>query len=152
MTGTVALTEGEQELAAAELRAVLSATSDPARRDELERAVAAVEAGSLDEGSQRLLERVLELALQAGRVRALYGPGGEQTALQLHRRLPSGAELAQSARDVGRALASLTGTTLEGIELAAVGPGAYTLRVEAGGAQLSVRLDRQGARVQSVGV
>jgi hypothetical protein len=152
VSGTLALTESEQELAAAELRAVLSATSDPTRRDELEHAAAAVEGGSLDETSQRRVERVLELAIQAGRVRALYGPAGEQTALRLHRRLPSGVELAESAREVGRALGTLSGRTLDVIELAAVGPGAFTLRVEAGGAQLAVRLDRQGARLQSVGV
>ena len=44
------------------------------------------------------LERVLELGLQAGRIRAVYGPGGEQAALRLFRRLPAGAELAETAR------------------------------------------------------
>ena len=50
------------------------------------------------------LEPILELALQAGRIRAVYGPPGEQAALRLYRKLPRGAALQQSARDVSDAL------------------------------------------------
>ena len=35
------------------------------------------------------LDRLLTLALQSGRVRALYGPGGEQAALRAFRKLPT---------------------------------------------------------------
>jgi hypothetical protein len=94
----------------------------------------------------------VELALQAGRIRAVYGPPGEQAALRLYRRLPRGTALTESAREVSEALASLRGSTLEGASLTAVGPGSYTLSLSAGDARLSVRLDRQGARVTSVEV
>ncbi len=96
------------------------------------------------------LERVVTIALQSGRVRALYGPGGEQALLRLYRKLPGGVELAQSAAAVGEALSGLRGRTLESVALTAVGPGAFSLTVAAGGVQLKVHLDRQGARLASV--
>ena len=42
------------------------------------------------------LDRLLTLALQSGRVRALYGPGGEQAALRAFRKLPTGSELPET--------------------------------------------------------
>ena len=57
-----------------------------------------------------------------------------------------------SAKAVNEALASLEGRSLDQISIAAVGPGAFTISLVAGGAELSVRLDRQGARLASVGV
>ena len=98
------------------------------------------------------LEPILELALQAGRIRAIYGPPGETAALRLYRKLPRGAALQQSAREVSEALSSLQGHTLEGATLTAVGPGAYTLSIATAEGRLSVKLDRQGARITSVEV
>jgi hypothetical protein len=141
----------EREVALAEAQAVLAVAADPGYRDELAGLVAAADEGSLGDDDALVLERVLELGLQAGRIRALYGPGGEQAALRLYRRLPRGAELGASARSVTEALGGLSGRTLESISVDAVGPGAYTLSVAVDGATLSIRLDRQGARVGAVG-
>jgi hypothetical protein len=148
----IALSAAEQEIALAETRAVLAAAARPAYREELEALESAVGAGELDAGHADSLERIVELALQTGRIRALYGPPGEQAALRLYRRLPRGAALAASAREVSEALGSLQGRTLEGASLTAVGPGSYTLSLSAGEARLSVRLDRQGARLTTVEV
>jgi hypothetical protein len=98
-----------------------------------------------------LLENVLELGLQTGRIRALYGPGGEQAAIATVRKLPRGRERGESARDVSAALQALAGKTLDSVALTAVGPGAFTLALGAGGVELSVRLDKSGARLTSVG-
>jgi hypothetical protein len=49
-------------------------------------------------------------------------------------------------------LRALAGHELESISLEAVGPGAFTLKVAAGAAEISIRLDRQGARLASVGI
>jgi len=38
------------------------------------------------------------------------------------------------------------------VSLEAVGPGAFTLSLAAGAAEITVRVDRQGARLHSVGV
>jgi hypothetical protein len=98
------------------------------------------------------LDRLIELALQSGRLRAIYGPGGEAAATRLYRRLPSGRELTASAREVNDALRPLSGQVLEDVALSVNGPGAFGLRLTVGGRELTVRLDRQGVRLHAVGV
>lgn len=141
----------EQELVLAELETIQAASAEGANRARVERLLEAVREGALAEEHAAELERILELALQSGRIRALYGPGGEQTALRLYRRTPGGAGVVASASDVSEALASLGGKPLESVSVSVVGPGAYQLSLAAGGLELSVRLDRQGARLASVG-
>jgi hypothetical protein len=141
----------EQEVAQAEALAVLAVAGDEAYRDELARLLAALDESELGPDEAATLERVVELGLQTGRIRALYGPRGEQAALRLYRRLPRGAELGESAAAVTNALESLSGRTLESIRIDAVGPGAFTLTVVVDGVELSIRLDRQGARVGALG-
>lgn len=141
-----------REVALAEAQAVLAMVQDEGRRERLASLVAAASEGEVEGADAEALEELLALGLQSGRLRALYGPGGEQAALQTYRRLPGGASLAASARAVSEALGSLAGTVLESVSIQAVGPGAFTLSISAGGRELSVRLDRQGARLASVGV
>ncbi len=148
----ITLDADEQEIALAETQAVLAATTRSDYHAELTGLATAIEAGGLQPEHAETLERIVELALQAGRIRALYGPPGEQATLRLYRRLPRGAALTESAREVSAALGSLRGRTLEGATLTAVGPGSYTLSLAAGEARLSLRLDRQGARLTSVEV
>ena len=112
--------------------------------------VSAVDAGEVDGDDEQLLESVLELGLQTGRIRAYYGPGGEQAAVSTLRRLPRGKVRTESTREVSKALGSLAGKRLDGVSIAAVAPGAYTLSFDADGVELSVRLDAQGARLTSV--
>ena len=112
--------------------------------------VSAVDAGEVDGDDVELLESVLELGLQTGRIRAYYGPAGEQAAVSTLRRLPRGKARTETTRDVSQALATLTGKRLDGVSIAAVAPGAYTLSFDADGVELSVRLDAHGARVTSV--
>jgi hypothetical protein len=121
-------------------------------RERLADLVAAIDEGEVDGGDAQTLEELLELGLQSGRIRAHYGPGGEQAALSLYRRLPRGAELAESAREVTAALQALEGRELGSVQLTAVGPGAFSLAIAAGELEVSLRLDRQGARVSSVGI
>ena len=111
--------------------------------------VGEVDAGEVEDVGT--LESVLELGLQSGRIRALYGPGGEQAAISTLRRLPRGVERSESAAGVSSALQALVGRTLDGVTLSAVGPGAFTLSIDAGGVETSIRLDRTGARLASVG-
>jgi hypothetical protein len=140
----------EAEVVLAELASIEAAASLPARKAAFAALREALEAGSLGEEQVRTLEPVLELALQTGRIRAIHGPGGEQAALRLYRRLPSGAELRRSAQEVTEALTALQGRELESLSLDAVGPAAFSLSVNAGGMALTIRLDRQGARLASV--
>jgi len=144
----------EREVALAEVTAVRDAVpKDSSYRQALEELIATLEEGAGVDGEQAAeLDRLLVLALQSGRVRALYGPGGEQAALRAYRRLPSGAELVESAAEVNEALSALAGRRLEALSVSAVGPGAFSLALTLDGAELTVRLDRQGARLGSVGI
>jgi hypothetical protein len=148
----VRLASEAREVALAEAQAVRAMAVDDRYRERLAALVAAVSEGEVDEEDAGTLEGLLELGLQTGRIRALYGPGGEQAALALYRRLPRGTELAESAHAVTAALRALEGRRLRAVELRAVGPGAYALSLSADELELSVRLDRQGARLESVGV
>jgi hypothetical protein len=146
----VAIAGEAGEVALAEATAVLAMVQDEERRGRLADLIAALEDGEVHGDSAQALEELLELGLQSGRLRALYGPGGEQAALKAYRRLPGGKELSESAREVSRALASLAGSTLEAVSLSAVGPGAFSLNLVVEGRELSIRLDRSGARINSI--
>lgn len=152
MSTAIPLRGEAAEVALGEAQAVLAMVQDPERRARLADLVAAVGDGEIGDDDAQTLEELLELGLQSGRVRAVYGPGGEQAALKVYRRLPRGRELGESAREVSEALSSLAGKPLESASLSSVGPGAYSLTLSVGGLELTVRLDRQGARLGSVGL
>jgi len=141
----------ERELALAEVEAVLAAVPDGDYRARVDAVHAALEQGEpVAEEDAADLEQLVTIALQSGRARALYGPGGEQALLRLYRRLPGGIEARESATAVSEALAQLHGKPLERVSLTAVGPGRHSLALDAGGLRLLVHLDRNGARLASV--
>jgi hypothetical protein len=139
-----------REVALAEAQTVFSLAQEQKIRSRLAGLVAAGDGGGVDGDDANLLEDVLELGLQTGRIRAYYGPGGEQAAVATLRRLPRGRARAESTRDVSEALRAFAGKQLDAVRIAAVAPGAFTLSLEAGGFDLTVRLDAHGARVMSV--
>jgi hypothetical protein len=140
------------EVALGEAQAVLALVHDPERRGRLADLVAAVQDGELGEDDAQSLEELLDLGLQSGRIRSVYGPEGEQAALKTYRRLPGGRALSESAAEVSDALSALAGKTLEDVKVQVAGPGSYLVTLAVDGLELSVRLDRAGARVHSVGV
>jgi hypothetical protein len=140
------------DVALGEAQAVLALVHDPERRGRLADLVAAVEDGELGDEDAQSLEELLELGLQSGRIRSVYGPEGEQAALKTYRRLPGGRALTDSASEVSEALSALAGKTLDDVKVQSTGPGAYLLTLAVDGLELSVRLDRAGARLHSVGV
>jgi hypothetical protein len=152
MSSAVKLRDEAAEVALAEAQAVLALVHDEERRGRLADLIAAVGEGAVDGADAEALEEVLELGLQTGRVRAIYGPEGEQAALKVYRQLPHGRELGRTTREVTAALAALEGKTLETVRLQASGPAAFLLTLGVEGLELSVRLDRQGARLHTVGV
>jgi hypothetical protein len=140
------------EVALGEAQAVLAHVRDPERRGRLADLAAAVQDGELGDDEAVSLEELLEVGLASGRIRGLYGPEGEQAALATYRRLPGGRALAESATEVSAALSSLAGRTLDDVKVQAAGPGSYLVTLAVEGLELSVRLDRAGARVHTVGV
>ena len=147
----VAVRGEARDVALAEAQAVLAMVSDPGRQDRLRSLVGAADEGAVEGEDADALEELLELGLTTGRLRALYGPGGEQAALQTYRRLPSGAAASKSAREVTSALAALVGERLEAVSVSALGPGSFSLSLGAAGREVTVRLDQSGVRVASVG-
>jgi len=152
MTDRLRVGDAKRDVAIGEVTALLGVVEEAAFRGELKALAAGIEAGELGPGAQATLEQVLELGLQAGRIRAVLRAGRGAAGLALYRRLPAGAALVESARELSAALRALQGLELGSIELRAVGPGAFTLSLPAGELQLSLRLDRQGARLSSVRV
>lgn len=150
MSSGLALKGEAREVALAEAQTVLSMAQNDEMRGRLAELVSDVDEGEVGEGSTELLESVLELGLQTGRVRAYYGPGGEQAAVATLRRLPKGRERSESAREVTAALQALNGQQIDAVKIAAVSPGAFTITIEAGGVEASVRLDTNGARLTSL--
>jgi hypothetical protein len=148
----VKLTGDAAEVALGEAQAVLALVQDPERRGRLADLAAAVQDGELDDADAQSLGELLELGLQSGRIRGVYGPEGEQAALKTYRRLPEGRALADSAAEVTDALAGLAGRTLEDVKVQSTGPGSYLLTLAVDGLELSVSLDGAGARVHAVGV
>jgi hypothetical protein len=139
------------EVARAEAQAVLAIVQDEERRARLADLVAAVDEGEIGEDDAEALAELLELGLQTGRIRSIYGPEGEQAVLGLYRRLPAGRELAQSARDLNEALAALEGRTLERVSVAVVGPGEYGVTLSTPDFELVLRLGKAGARLSTIG-
>jgi hypothetical protein len=148
----VKLSPAAAEVALAEAQAVLAMVQDDERRGRLADLVAAVQEGELADDDAQALEELIELGLTTGRIRGVYGPEGEQAALKTYRKLPRGRELGDRARDVTDALAALEGKTLEQVRVQSAGPGAYLLTIGVDGLELTVRLDRSGPRIHSVGV
>ena len=150
VVNTVALKGEACEVALAEAQTVQALARDETMRARLAELVTSVDDGVVDGDAAELLESVLELGLQTGRIRAYYGPGGEQAALSTLRKLPRGRVRSESARDVSAALGALSGAQIDAVKIAAVAPGAFTLSIEAGGVQASIRLDSNGARLTSL--
>jgi hypothetical protein len=139
------------EVARAEAQAVLAMVQDETRRGRLADVVAAVDDGEIGGDDADALAELLELGLQTGRVRSVYGPEGEQAALALFRRLPLGRELTQSARDLNDALGTLEGRTIEKLSVSAVGPGEYGVTISTEDYEIVLRLGRAGARLATIG-
>jgi hypothetical protein len=151
VSAAVAVRGEERELALSEVEAVLAAVPEGGYRERLDAIHAALAEGrAVGEDDTAELERLVTIALQSGRARALYGPGGEQALLRLYRKLPGGIEARESAAAVTEALGGLEGKPVERIVLTAVGPGSHSLALEAGGLRLLVHLGRDGARLASV--
>ena len=111
----------------------------------------AVGAGEVPDELVPALETFLELALYRGRLRRNRGPEADEALGQLFFRTPGGAAARKAAHDVSRALAALTGQVVDRVSVAAV-IGGHTVEISTDRANLTVELDRGGARVKSLEV
>jgi hypothetical protein len=151
LTAAVRVRGEAAEVARAEAQAVLAMVQDETRRGRLADVVAAVDGGEVAGDDADALAELLELGLQTGRVRSIYGPEGEQAALALFRRLPLGRELTQSTRDLNEALGALEGRAIDRISVNLVGPGEYGVTISTEDYEVVLRLGRAGARLATIG-
>jgi hypothetical protein len=144
------ITAVEQELLIPEITGFAAALRDPAARARYEELREAVATGEVGDDLVGHLANVLEVGLVSGRLRGRYGADGEQALARLFQRTPAGAALAVDAAAVTKALAVLQGHVIADVKLAAVGPGSYSLTIDTDRCQITLRLDRGGARVHAV--
>ena len=142
----------EQELLVEELGALGALLRQPETRARYAELRTAIEAGEVPDELLGHLGNVLELGLESGRVRKLYGADGEQALARVFQRTPAGAERAAAARAVSEALAGLRGQAIEDITVSATGPGSYGIVIDTDRCQITLKLDRSTARVENVAV
>src|SRR5947209_16884637 len=94
----------EQELLVPEIRKFSRGLLDPEARARYGNLLAAVEEGEVGDDLTGYLSIVLEISLQSGRLRKLYGADGEQALARLFQRTPAGAALSDAAKNVSEAL------------------------------------------------
>jgi hypothetical protein len=151
--GPLTLDTLQRDILLPQIQAFIDATADPAARETylaLKSAVAAMEVASAD--LQARLGAIVEMALQSGRIRRLFGPGAELSLNALFQKTPRGREIAGSLRELNRALTKLKGDTIEEVTATLRTPGAYALTLKTSGCQLVIRFEPAGVRVESVEV
>ena len=149
---TLRLDTLQRDLLIPQIQAFVDATSDTTARESYLALKAAVEAMEVPEAQQVRLGAIVEVALQSGRIRKLFGPGAELALHAVFQKTPRGREIAQSLRELNTALARLKGDTVEEMTAAIRAPGAWALTVKTAGCQLVIRFEPAGVRVETVEV
>jgi hypothetical protein len=149
---TLSLDELQQDILTREVRAFVHGWADPEAQARYTALLHAVESGVVNEEHVNTLAGLLAVVLESGRVRALYGPAGENSLLSLFQKTPPGSALAQMANAVNQALTGLEQQILAGITFHSSGPGAWALTLQTDRCELTVRIDRRGIQVENLGV
>jgi hypothetical protein len=140
----------QRELLIEETQALLTNLKDSNSRARYTELLSALEAGSVPESSLGALGNLLELGLQTGRLRQRYTAEGEQALLRLFHKTPRGAAILKTINEANRALESLAGHVLQGINFNARGPGSYSLTLETDQGHFALRIQREGVWVENV--
>ena len=142
----------QRDLLIPQIQAFLDATSDATARASYGALKAAVESMAVSTEHQARLGTIVEVALQSGRIRRLFGPGAELSLNALFQKTPRGREIARSLQELNTVLSNLKGDTVEEVSAVARGPGSWALTVKTSGCQLVIRFERDGVRVESLEV
>lgn len=140
-----------REVLREELAEFAAAQRNPVSRELYRELVSAVDAGEVPDHLVNALETFLELALHRGRLRRERGAEADEALTDLFYRTPTGAAARKAAHDVTRGLAHLAGHVLERIAVVAY-PGGHSVTLQTDRAEVTLELDRGGARVKSVEV
>lgn len=149
MTEPFALNEDEG-LAVAET-AVAYAAAVPADRGVIYRELAAQAAeGEIEHDLVPALERVLVLALETGKARAIGKAETERHLLTVYRRTPGGKALSDETAAVNKVLAQFKGKELASARISARMPGKYQLDLAVEGISIAITLEPGGVEVRSL--
>jgi hypothetical protein len=151
-SGALAVDPLQREVLLEELASLVVSLHDPETRSPWEDLAGAVDAGEVGEDLIGRLEQLLEMTLQTGRVRRMYGAEGEQALLRLFHQTPRGAAARRATEAVNRTLATLEGERIETMLFTTQGPGVYRLGIETGRCRITLEIDRHGVTVESLEV
>jgi hypothetical protein len=112
----------------------------------------AAEHGEVPEEWDGTVGELISLALETGRARSVHGPAGVRALVALWRDTPQGQATLRSIEDLNEALGALRGQQLDGVRVAATGPGVYSITIGAGDYEMRLSIDRSEVRLQSVNV
>ena len=144
--------EFHKEILDREVRTFLAGVTDPEAQARYAGLLQEVENREVSEECGAALEGILTIVLESGRARKLYGPAGENSLTTLFEKTSHGSALVQQANEVNRALKGLEGQTLGGISFRSTGPGSWGLTLQTDRGELTLRIDRQGIRVNNLEV
>jgi hypothetical protein len=142
----------QRDILIPQIQAFLDSTSDPAAREVYAALRSAVERLEIPPDLQPRLGAIVEVALQSGRIRRLFGPGADLSMGALFLNTPRGKEVAESIREVNAALAKLKGQAVAEVSASLKSPGSYVLTLRTSGCQVVIRLEPAGARIESLEV
>ena len=109
-----------------------------------------IERGEITDECSDTLEGILDVLLESGRARHLYGPPGEHTLTALFQRTPRGSAFVQQSQTVTRSLSGLEGQTLSNLSVRSSGPGAWAFTLQTDRCELTIQIDRRGIQVKSL--
>jgi hypothetical protein len=149
---TVSLDAFQQEILEQEIRAFVTGWINPEAQARYAALLQEVQSGEVSEAHAGTLEGLLEIVLESGRARTLYGPPGENTLTSLFHKTPHGSALVRETNAVNQALKGLEEQALRGVTFRSAGPGSWALTLQTDRCELTVRIDRRGVRVDTLGV
>jgi len=109
-----------------------------------------IERGEITSECSGTLEGILDVLLESGRARHLYGPPGEHTLTALFQRTPRGAALVQQSQVLTRSLSGLEGQMLSNLSVRSSGPSAWAFTLQTDRCELTLQIDRRGVQIKSV--
>jgi len=135
-----------------QIEAFLDAVRDPEGQALYRALKAAVDEGEVPSEMAERLGAIVEVALSSGRIRRLFGPGAQLSLNSLYKKTPQGLQLESSIDSLNRALGELGGNRVESIAAAVRSPGDYALTIKTDSAQLTIRFEKEGVRLETVEV
>lgn len=148
----ITIDELQRDILAPQIQAFLAAAPDGSAREAYAALHEKIIALEVPPHSAETLGGIIEVLLNSGRIRKLYGPGAELSLWSLFQRTPRGLELTASIASLNTALRQLQDQPLEFVSVAARAPGAYGLTIRTSQFQMVLRFEASGVRVESIEV